>query len=98
MNLTNDQLNELKTRYQNGETLKQLAAWLGCSSPTVSSTLKKHGMKVRGRGRRKTKTTVATSVSTPDLQTSGLPDSTQKKLDTVRRKIIADITADQRPA
>lgn len=93
MNITNDKLDELKNRYQNGEALKSLSKWLGCSSPTVSSVLKKAGIKVRPRGRRKTLASVGT-VSTPVLQTNNLPESTKSKLETVRRKIIADIAAD----
>ena len=40
----------LAEEYQNGKTLLDLAKQYGCHRNTVSKTLKKHGVKVRGRG------------------------------------------------
>lgn len=40
----------LAEEYQNGKTLLDLAKQYGCHRDTVSKTLKKHGVKVRGRG------------------------------------------------
>ena len=40
----------LTEEYQNGKTLLELAKQYGCHRDTVSRMLKKHGVKVRGKG------------------------------------------------
>lgn len=47
---TDEEIIILTEEYQNGKTLLELAKQYGCHRDTVSRMLKKHGVKVRGRG------------------------------------------------
>lgn len=46
-------LEELKSKYVAGETLKALAKEYGCSQPTISKALRGAGVELRKPGRKK---------------------------------------------
>jgi len=44
---------QIITAYNNGSTLRQIAAFFGCSAGTVRNLLHSHGISLRPQGRRK---------------------------------------------
>jgi len=50
--LSQTDLINLKTQYENGKTLKVLARELGISAPTVSKLLRSVGTSIRSKGRK----------------------------------------------
>lgn len=92
MKFNNVQKQTIVNRYNNGETLKELAAAYGCSSPTIAKVVKKEGGYVRGRGRRPKVTPVA-SAPVPTPNTSNLDINKQSELDKFRQKIIGSVQA-----
>lgn len=53
LKLTEEQAAKVETEYKDGASLKELAGKLNCSIPTVSRLLKKRGVEIRARGRKK---------------------------------------------
>ncbi len=51
VNLTSEQEVDFKSRYVDGESLKNLAEEVGCSTATMSRKLTSLGCTIRGRGR-----------------------------------------------
>lgn len=53
VNINTENMGKAKVRYDEGESLKSLAAFFQCSIPTMSRKLKDAGVVIRPKGRQK---------------------------------------------